>query len=169
MIKNEQPYNCFDDINFAKRFNVYGKAVYEGNNIIYTTDIPSRIERQKNSIKTDLGLNYKSKSENTKAMLFLSYTKTNSTTYFESEFLEDNKIPNDGVDHNHKSYSLYGVLQQRFKNKDLGTLSAYHINDEIQESKTSNITASYFLNKYTALTQGSLNTYKIYNKKQLQN
>ena len=130
MIKNEQPYSCFDDINFAKRFNVYGKAVYEGNNIIYTTDIPSRIERQENSVKTDLGLNYKSNSENTKAMLFSSFTKTNSKTYFDSEHLEDSEIPKDGLEYNYKSYSLYGVLQQRFKNKDLGTLSAYHINDE---------------------------------------
>ena len=53
MIKNEQPYNCFDDITFAKKFNVYGKAAYEAVNYSYTTNIPSRVERQENSIKTD--------------------------------------------------------------------------------------------------------------------
>ena len=164
MIKNHQPYNCFDDINFAKRFNVYGKAVYEGNNIIYTTDTPSRVERQENSIKTDLGLNYKSKSENTKTMLFSSFTNTNVKTRFDVSS-GDSVIPEEDIKTNHKSYSLYGVLQQRFKNKDLGTLSAYHINDGIQESKTSNVTASYFLNKFMALAQGSLNTYKVYDQK----
>lgn len=165
MIKKEQPYNCFDDINFTKRFNVYGKVVYEGNNTIYTTDIPSRVERQENSIKTDLGLNYKSKSENTKTMLFSSFTKTNAKTRFDVKSSENSVIPEEEAKTNYKSYSVYGVLQQRFKNKDLGTLSAYHINDDIQESKTSNVTASYFLNKYIALVQGSLNTYKVYNEK----
>lgn len=46
MIKNQQPYNCFDNINFAKRFNVYEKAVYEAVNYSFTTNIPSRVERQ---------------------------------------------------------------------------------------------------------------------------
>lgn len=165
MIKNEQPYNCFDDITFAKKFNVYGKAVYEAVNYSYTTNIPSRVERQENSIKTDLGLNYKSKFENTKAMLYSSFTKTNTKTSFDAMSSEDSEMPQGKIESNYKSYSLFGVLQQRFKNKDLGTISAYHINDEIQEAKTSNITASYFLNKYIALAQGSLNTYKVLNQK----
>ena len=165
MIKNEQPYNCFNDANFTKKFNVYGKVVYEGNKIIYTTDIPSRVQKQDNSIKADLGLNYQSKSENTKAMLFSSFTRTNSKTYLESSPLEDIDMPSIELNSNCESYSFYGVLQQRFKNKDLGTLSAYHISDETQEAKTTNVTANYFLNKYIALAQGSLNTYKVYNQK----
>lgn len=165
MIKNQQPYNCFDDINFAKRFNVYGKAVYEAVNYSFTTNIPSKVERQENSFKTDLGLNYKSKSENTKAMLFSSFTKTNTKTHFFSTPSENNEIPVEEIESNYKSYSVYGVLQQHFKNKDFGTLSAYHINNKIQEAKTSNVTASYFLNKYMALAQGSFNTYKILNQK----
>ena len=165
MMKNKQPYNCFDDISFAKSFNVYGKAVYEGSSFTYTTDMPSKTERKENSLKTDLGLNYKSKSENTKAMLFSSFTKTNTKIKFTTIPSEDSEITKDEMGLNYKSYSLYGVLQQRFKNKDLGTLSAYHINDETQESKTSNVTASYFINKYIAMLQGSLNTYSVLNQK----
>ena len=165
MLKNKESYNCFNDIKFAKSFNVYGKAVYEAVDYSYTTNIPSRIDRQENSVKMDLGLNYKSKSENTKAMLFSSFTKTNAKTNFNSASSENSEIPEDEIKSNYKSYSLYGVLQQRFKNKDLGTLSAYHINNEIQESKTSNITASYFLNKYMAMVQGTLNSYMVYNQK----
>ena len=167
MMNSKQPHSCFDNINFSKRNNIYGKAVYEANNFVYTTNNPSRVERQDNSIKMDLSINHKSKSENTKAMLFSSFTKTNAKTNFASASSENNEIPKDEVEVElkYKSFSLYGVLQQRFKSKDLGTLSAYHINDEAQEAKTSNVTASYFLNKYMALAQGSLNTYKVFNQK----
>ena len=166
MIKNKQAYKCFDDIDFVKKFNVYGKTVYEGNSFSYTTDV-LKIKRQENSVKTDLGLNYKSKSENTKAMLFSSFTKTNTKTLFTSTSSESSELPKDEIERNYKSFRLYGAAQQRFKNKDLGTLSAFHINDDTQEAKTSNVTASYFFNKYMAMTQGSLNTYKVYNQKSI--
>ena len=149
MIKNKQAYKCFDDIDFVKKFNVYGKTVYEGNSFSYTTDV-LKIKRQENSVKTDLGLNYKSKSENTKAMLFSSFTKTNTKTLFTSTSSESSELPKDEIERNYKSFRLYGAAQQRFKNKDLGTLSAFHINDDTQEAKTSNVTASYFFNKYMA-------------------
>ena len=165
MIKDKQAYNSLDDINFEKRFNVYGKAVYEGANVLYTTDIPSEVKTNENSLKADFGLNYKSKSENTKAMLFSSFTKTNSKTYFKPIPLDDSGLPIDRADINNESYSFYGVLQQRFNNKDLGIISAHHIYDGTQEANTSNITANYFLNKYMVMVQGDLNIYKVYNQK----
>lgn len=170
MMKNKQAYNCFDDINFAKSFNIYGKAVYEGTNISVTTDFSSKIERQENSLKTDLGLNYKSKSENTKAMLFASHIKTNVKTNMTAKPSEDAEMPEDepmNMESNYTSYSLYGAFQQRFKNKDLGTLSAYYVDHDTQDLKLSNVTASYFMNKYMALAQGSLNTYKVFNQKSI--
>ena len=170
MMKNKQAYNCFDDINFAKSFNIYGKAVYEGTNISLTTDVPSKVEKQENSVKTDLGLNYKSKSENTKAMLFASHIKTNAKTNMTAKPSEDAEVPETepiNIESNYTSFSLYGALQQRFKNKDLGTLSAYYIDDDTQDLKLSNVTASYFLNKHMALAQGSLNTYKVLNQKSI--
>ena len=81
MIKDKQPYNCFDDINLKKRFNIYGKAVYENLKKRYDIDYSSSyITSKENSVKMDLGFNYKSKSEKTKIMLFSSLTKTNYKT-----------------------------------------------------------------------------------------
>lgn len=166
MIKEKQPYSSFDDINFEKKFNIYGKTVYERSDLLYKAGNPIWFNRKENSIKSDLGLNYKSKSGNTKAMLFSSFAKTHAKTV-DSTLLENEKLPENvpQTESNCKSLGLFGVVQERFKNKDLGILSAFYINDETQDSKTSNITACYFFNKYLAMTQGSLNLYKVNNQK----
>ena len=172
MINDNQAYNCFDDINFTKRFNIYGKAVYELDNYRYKLDdLGSVSTRVQNSFKFDLGLNYKSKSEKTKAMLFSSFTGTKVKTNYETGPSETFELE-DGegavsesantiqFKSNYKSLSIYGAVQQQFKNKDFGILSAYHINDNTLDTKTTNIDASYFLNKYKVLAEVNTNIYK---------
>ena len=52
-------------------------------------------------------------------MLFSSFTKTNTKTTYTSAHSENSEIPKEEIESNYKAYSVYGVLQQRFKNKDL--------------------------------------------------
>ena len=164
MLSESNPYKCFDEINFAKSFNIYGKAVYEGNYLNYTNNEPSsEITLTRHSERANLGLNGRSKSGNTKAFAFGSFTHTNSKFKLESsepDTASDEEPFDTENNMSYNSYSFLGAIQHKFKNGDIVTGSGFHINDASQEIATTSIDASYFLRKFMVLAEGKTTIYK---------
>lgn len=164
MLSESNPYKCFDEINFAKSFNIYGKAVYEGNYLNYTNNEPSsEITLTRHSERANLGLNWRSKSGNTKAFAFGSFTHTNSKLKLESSEPDtaSDEEPFDTENNTaYNSYSFLGAIQHKFKNGDIITGSGFHINDASQEIATSSFDASYYLRKFMVLAEGKTTIYK---------
>lgn len=167
MLSDSHPYKCFDEINFAKSFYIYGKTVFEGNYLNFTNNEPhSEQTLSRNSERADLGLNWRSKSGNTKAFAFGSFTHTDSKLKIES--LESDTESNEGplvIEGNtaYNSYSFYGAAQHKFKNGDKFTGSGFHIKDSTQEISTTSFDVSYFLRKYMVLAEGNTTIYKVGN------
>ena len=152
MVNNNQVHQCFNELNYPKRFNIYGKVVYEATNLKYLNKDPeTETKKSNNSEKVDLGINWKSKSERTKAFVFGSYTHTKSDLLF-----------NDLSGTNHEnSYSVYGAMEHRFKKGDLILGKASYINDASTSSKMTNIDAGYYLKKFMVLAEGKTTIYKM--------
>lgn len=166
LVQDNRSYKCFDEINYAKRFNIYGKAVYEGNFQKYSMNASdSEIKMSQNSEKMDLGLNWKSKSENTKIFAFGSYTRTDQNLSIKNNI--DSGDTSDDVDSNgnFNSYSVFGAAQQRFKNGDLLTGGGFHINDDTIGTQTTSFDASYYYRKFMVLAEGKTTIYKVMNTK----
>ena len=164
MVQDNRSYKCFDEINYTKKFNIYGKAVYEGNYQKYSMNgADSEIKMSQNSEKVDLGLNWKSKSDNTKIFAFGSYTHTDQNLLINNNI--DSGDTSEDIDSNNKanSYSMFGAVQHRLKNGDLLTGGGFHINDAILDTQTTSFDASYYYRKFMVLAEGKTTIYKVSN------
>ena len=165
LLSGSNPYKCFDEINFAKSSNIYGKAVFEGNYINLVNNEPSSKQSlSRDSERVDLGLNWKSKPGNTKIFAFGSFTHTDSKLKIESlgqntELDEAPLVIKSNLAYN--SYSFYGAAQHKLKNGDIVTGSGFHINDSTQEITTTSFDASYFLKKFMVLAEGKTTINKV--------
>ena len=164
MVQDNRSYKCFDEINYTKNFNIYGKVVYEGNSQKYSMNgADSEIKMTQNSEKMDFGLNWKSKSENTKIFAFGSYTHTDQNLSIKNNIKSGDTSEDLDSHGKFKSYRVFGAAQERFKNGDILTGGGFHINDDTQGTQTTSFDASYYYRKYMVLAEGKTTIYKVLN------
>ena len=163
LIQNNQLHQCFDELNYPKRLNIYGKVVYEGTNQKYLNNVPaSESTYTLQSERADLGINWKSKSGNTKAFVFGSYAHTKMNLDMELKSNSE-KVLSDSEHDN--SFSVYGAAEHRFKKGDLLMGSASYINDPVEASKMTTIDAGYYLSKFMVLAEGKTTIFQLLDAK----
>lgn len=163
MLQNNQVHQCFNEINYPKSLNLYGKIVYEGSKQKYLNNTPaSESTYSINSERAEMGINWKSKSERTKAFVFGSYTHTKMNLDLE---LKDNseKVLSDGEHDN--SFSVYGAAEHRFKKGDLLMGSASYIDNPVESSRMTTFDAGYYLDKYMVLAEGKTTIFQLLDAK----
>lgn len=173
LAENDDP-NAIFKIDFGKRFNIYGKGIYQYTNHTYN-DTETKIHMIQNSERLELGGTYSSKSGNTKGVFLgsatISHTNVNDTTpeYTSEEIAPENLntidenteifIPNQNIKLNAGVYNAFTAVQHTFKNKDIITANAFFNYDGVQESNTTEFNADYYLNKYKAHISGGASIY----------
>ena len=174
--------NAIFNIDFKKKFNVYGKAVYEDTNHTYSDD-EETIKMRQNSKKIEVGGTYSNQSGSTKAVFLATATKTNyklnmtmqgapseETIYSElPEDIDDEDIEiivdDEGnsetkTDGSVAVYNAYIAAQHKFKNGDIISGNVLYNKDGVQLSRTTAVNADYYLSKFGAHLTGGATIYK---------
>ena len=170
--------NAIFKLNFDKKFNIYGKAVYDYTNYRYSdTDIG--IKMTQSSQKFEIGGTFLSKSGRTKGVFLGSANKStvSVTTNISESLLADLNINDEDVELSDEQdlnadnlnepeittagiYNLYVAGQHTFKNGDILTSNAFYHNDGVQEASTTSANADYYLSKYGAHISAGTTWYK---------